>query len=650
MSAHDIGNNLTVSVHTFSGLNIAQREELFDAIKPSWDQFEDVCHTIVEASRIDLYEDTIKTVQETEDNPDYVVIISLHDYVLGYLLAKEQTFSLPEDMPTQITTDVKNMQANYIFNHNKSMRINLMCAREQSGVGQQLIKVCKGLGRTHGCASLHLQAIPSTIGFYKSVGFVPYQEKEVACWEQYSDPFANKFEVAIRKMEATIAASLPEDICLPADTMSQEQIDTRYDEVRREIDASDRIILAGIEKSRLVDLSTIKKWATAADFKPLLQMVTIDVFSLLHPDTVPMSYCLIDSYNGGGGGGSGGGGDDVMTEAEKLDKFGFVVMGNDVFTDPQHKKDLLEEASNFPEFKPGVEKFVMGGFAALGNPSSYHNPVVRRMRQWAMGIVVPRLFVPLVEKTGVDYNLEKYMDRMTIRIPGEKATPESYHRDESKFASGNDRVFGGWINLDNTSQWFHCSPKTHMKNALTHSGFNKIEEDEEKEQCRRFTHKIEIPPGHILVFYENMIHTVVSKNITSKMVRLHMGWRLTTSTGMRDEVRKAIDDQGVPLIKSGQKPPMYSPMHIGPKEATARLIDWSEKSLKPICLETKTWQSGDNKGQTYTIVHKYMKSLKEYGFPLYPQYSDDERNMYQPSKSWTLLKPGSISEYHEFNL
>ena len=645
MSAHDIGKNLSVSVHTFSGLNGAQRSALFAKIKPAWDQFEEVCGTVVEASRIDIHKDAIKTVQDTEDNADYVVIISLHDYVLGYLLAKEQTFSLSEEMPPAITQDVKNMHANHVFDHNKSMRINLMCAREQSGVGHQLIEVCKGLGRTHRCASLHLQAIPSALGFYRSMGFVPYQEKEVACWEQYSDPFSNKFEYAIRKLEAAIGASFP--------NLSQAEIDQHYDEFRKNIDASNRIVLAGIEKSRIVHLSTIKKWVTIANFKTLLQMVTIDVFSLLHPDTIPMSHCLLDSYNSGGGGSGGAGSGSVaaMTEVDHLDKFGFVVLANDVFTDPQHRADLLTEASNFPEYLPGVQKFVMGGFAALGNPSSFHNPVVRRMRQWAMGIVIPRLFVPLIDRTGVDYKVEKYIDRMTIRIPGEKATPETYHRDESEFASGNDRVFGGWINLDSTSQWFHCTPKTHMKNATSHAGFNLITDDEDLlEQCRKFTHKIEIPPGHILVFYENMIHTVVGKETTSTMVRLHLGWKLTTSTGMREEVKKAIDDQGVPLIKSGQQPPMYSPMHIGPGRGTANLIKWSQDYLKPICLETKTWKSGVNEGQTYTIVHKYMKSLKAYGLTRYDEYSEDERNMYQPSNSWTLLKPGSQDEYHTFHL
>lgn len=655
MSAHDIGNNLAVSVHTFKGLNEAARSALLEEIKPFWDQFEEVCGTVVEACCIDIYKDAMKTAQDVEDdadNADHVVIVSLHDYVLGYLLAKEQTLSLSEDM----TQDVKHMKAKYDFHHNKSMRINLMCAREQSGVGQQLIEVCKGLGRTKQCASLHLQAIPSALGFYKSVGFVPYQEKEVACWER-SDPISDKFHFAIMKMVKNIGQSFPE-----ADAMNQAEIDLRYDQFKNEIDASNRIMLSGIENSRLVSLSTMKKWVTNANFKRMLQMVAMDVFSLLHPDTIPASLCLIDSYksgvggsSGSSGGGSGGGsGDhgDAMNDVDKLNEFGFVVLDNDVFINAQHKEDLMDETSRFREYKPGatVKKFVMGGFAALGNPSSYHNPVVRRMRQWAMGIVIPRLFTPLIEKTGVHYNVEKYMDRMTIRVEGESATTESYHRDESKYASGNDLVFGGWINLDSTSQWFHCVPKTHMKNALSHSGFAIITDKEEKQKLKKFTYKIEIPPGHILVFYENMIHEVVSKEATETMVRLHLGWRLTTSTGMNEEVKKAIDDQGVPPIKSGQMAPMYSPMHIGPVDATNRLLQWSEDSFEPQCLVTRVFQNGKRKGQSYTTVHRHMKSLKDYGFTMYDEYGEDERKIYQPSSSWRLLKPGSTSEYHDIHL
>ena len=59
-----------------------------------------------------------------------------------------------------------------------------------------------------------------------------------------------------------------------------------------------------------------------------------------------------------------------------------------------------------------------------------------------MVIVVNHLFKEFVRKSGKPYNLEQFMERMTIRVPGEKPSAESFHRDESKVASGDDKMFG----------------------------------------------------------------------------------------------------------------------------------------------------------------------------------------------------------------
>lgn len=79
---------------------------------------------------------------------------------------------------------------------------------------------------------------------------------------------------------------------------------------------------------------------------------------------------------------------------------------------------------------------MVGGFSALGNPSSYHNPVVRTYREWAMAIVIEKVFRETVAKKKAmdsrDWKLEQKVERMTIRNPGQSASPESWHRDEAK--------------------------------------------------------------------------------------------------------------------------------------------------------------------------------------------------------------------------
>ena len=45
------------------------------------------------------------------------------------------------------------------------------------------------------------------------------------------------------------------------------------------------------------------------------------------------------------------------------------------------RKEFLSECNNFQEFKPNCNTFVLGGFGALGNPSSFHNLFVRQTRK-----------------------------------------------------------------------------------------------------------------------------------------------------------------------------------------------------------------------------------------------------------------------------
>ena len=335
------------------------------------------------------------------------------------------------------------------------------------------------------------------------------------------------------------------------------------------------------------------------------------------------------------------------TNVDHLEQHGYVVLPTNTFSDPMHKRELIDTASAFPEFLPGTTKFVMGGFAAFGNPSSFHNLTVRKFRQWAMSIVIDRLFRPLIHQTGKNYNLEQCMERMTIRVVGEKPSAESWHRDESKIASGDDKVFGGWINLDDTPQFFSCVPGTHYRDATSHRGFAPIEKSK-FEECREKSVLVTIPPGSILVFYENIIHEVMSKKATRVMARVHLGWRLTTSLGMRPEMVETIVNQGISMIKSGQTPPMYAKLHA--VNWIEKLQVWSQKNVHPRCLVERTLRTGKRAGETFVIVERHMKSLVEYGFPMYPKYSSDELRVYQPSRSWKLLVPGSDSEYTEVHI
>ncbi len=99
--------------------------------------------------------------------------------------------------------------------------------------------------------------------------------------------------------------------------------------------------------------------------------------------------------------------------------------------------------------------------------------------------------------------------------------------------------------------------------------------------------------------------------------------------------------QGVPAIKSGQMPVMYSANHGSAflnKEFTLTtgyldtLIGWS-RNFKESCLVNKVHGVT---GQNYKVVSRVLPSLVEAGLPLYPEYDDTEKNVLVPSNRFSL--------------
>ena len=335
-----------------------------------------------------------------------------------------------------------------------------------------------------------------------------------------------------------------------------------------------------------------------------------------------------------------------MSLADKLERDGVCVVLNDTFSDPRYREKLLLEATKFPEFLPGTEQFVVGGFAALGNPSSFHNPVVRTYREWAHWIVVEKVFRETVANKKAqdsrDWKLEQTVDRMTIREKGQTPSKETWHRDEAKIqTTPDDLLYGGWINLDPVPQYFSCVLGSHKTGVSTNGGFVKVSKEESKKiKDQKLSTKIEIPPGGILLFSENIIHEVLSRKLKYRMVRLHTAWRLTPGPSvMSEELRDQFERQAPVTIKSGQSPPMYPTLSW--VNWTKKLQDWSVRNMKPECLEERTMAGGKRKGETFTVVHRHMKGLGEYGLKKYKSYSGRELKIYRPGKSWLLRVPGT---------
>jgi len=323
-----------------------------------------------------------------------------------------------------------------------------------------------------------------------------------------------------------------------------------------------------------------------------------------------------------------------MNKSNKLINEGFLVINPKWMTNElriELRDEFVQTCRTFPEFhSPKDDIYVLGGFSALGNPGSFHNPFVRKLRQWVMWSVVP-----VLKRLANGRKLEQVMDRMMFRTNGKVIAGETWHRDEAPKADDTDDVFGGWINLDATSNFFSCIPGTH-KGVSKHSGFGKEKITDGYSINKK---RVEVPPGHIIVFYERILHEVnKTKAPNEGITRLFLGWRLThDGSSILENLEDICKSQGVPRLKSYQIPAMYSVYH---KIVWVDMLLSFSETFQKECLALQ-----HVKGNEVSIVPMYMSSLKSMGLSMYPRYKSSERAIYTPNTKWKLVFPGSDERY-----
>ena len=287
---------------------------------------------------------------------------------------------------------------------------------------------------------------------------------------------------------------------------------------------------------------------------------------------------------------------------------------------------FLSEQKEFILSNKDTTKYVMGGFGAFGNPSSFHHEEVRKLR-----LSIYYHMLPYFKKTFSGQYLECIVDRFAKREPGTSVSPESWHRDISNVdkkkkihGEPGDSIYGGWVNLDETNtQYFTCVPSTHMEDIVG-SGFAKITKadiplyNSKKE-------KISVPPNHLIIFNEKLVHAVTPSKIKTDTYRLFMKYRITSNPSCplfpAAEISKIIDEQGVFPLSLEQMPPMYSKMHM---------VNWRDRvaefslNFHPQFLEKKKLKT-ETEMRSYVV--RFMPSLKEAGLELFSPYSEEEKNM-----------------------
>lgn len=352
------------------------------------------------------------------------------------------------------------------------------------------------------------------------------------------------------------------------------------------------------------------------------------------------------------------------TLAQELYEFGVTVITDTWLTDriEEFQERWEEMVAEFPEYRD-TTRLVKGGFMALGNPSSFHHPLPRLTREWAMSCIVPLMAEYRTRLDDDKEFLEQLIDRMMDRNPGVKVSAESWHRDEAIFApkKGGDGIlpgdltFGGWQNFERDNEYFSCVIGTHLigqRGKDTGKGFNRLTKDEVREfsDDPRRRH-IEIPPGAIIIFNENIVHEVVPIVKKHHVRRIFLGWRLTNGEEpMFKDNMDRFDRQAPFRIKSGQEAAMWPSCSWIYTRQREDLATWSEQTFVDEVLEDKIFKQGTPEEQVFRVVPRYMAGLEDYGLPKFTEYTDDELRLYIPGNVWEVLAPGQDEEVVELQL
>jgi hypothetical protein len=335
----------------------------------------------------------------------------------------------------------------------------------------------------------------------------------------------------------------------------------------------------------------------------------------------------------------------------------------------EHKQNKTMKKGNNGLTVP-LNRYGLGGTSFLGAPSVFHNPVSRQIRMSALIHLVPMVFSPYVHKYLRDqrhkYRLEVVPDRVMVRPKGDEAAAESWHRDVAPATVDGDIVFGGWLNLDlphgtdDGSQTFSCVPSTHRfaKDDVTGMGFAKLSKAELEAHAGKET-KVKIPPGHVLIFAENLVHEVVKKKRPDyTTVRQFLGWALTKRKEKsilvdidgrrltRENIETLCRDNAVIPLKSGQYPPMYPEMYHLHRNNRVPLLQFVAYNLVPNALRFSFNKQASKKkdpvkyGRPINLDYRRsFKSLREMGVPLHPEYTVPELRMLMPQSHWDITDP-----------
>jgi hypothetical protein len=266
----------------------------------------------------------------------------------------------------------------------------------------------------------------------------------------------------------------------------------------------------------------------------------------------------------------------------------------------------------------------------LANPSSFHHPFVRLMRR----VIKDEVMKMMKEFTLEGYRLESLFDSLCIHGKGLGIPPmKSWHQETytDKYSDRNEMIppikdtdfmFSGWLNCDvHTTQLFHCIPGSHHIHAKMAVDFSSMD-------CLQ----LGVPPGCLLVYDQRIIQKRPQERLTANpSYRFYATHRLTKDTLplMHEYIQAWVVKQGVPRIRVGEKPAMFSVSHFTSVHFPRSLLrSWCERTFHPNVLSVMQ-DSLPTHVVTFSVPtankqDRTMTSLYDYGLPMYIPYSEKD--------------------------
>ena len=360
-----------------------------------------------------------------------------------------------------------------------------------------------------------------------------------------------------------------------------------------------------------------------------------------------------------------------LEQAQYLIRHGYIIVkGVDGASLRKKLEEMMMAAPEFidhPSFEEvTVERgYILGGTAFAGSPSVFNNEVSLRWHDETAAYLM-EMIQALAGLSGIrEVKLARILhDRIQIRPAGATASAESFHRDLPGMMQEEEWCIGGFQNCDAGNQYFCGVKGSHTLTTPSGAGFSKIDQAGQKEYKARLAAqanqhdtdskgKIIVPPGHLILFFSNMVHAVNASKVPYTSVKIFFGLRLTPhiSTGMVGIDKRPLTYEAVVArmkandvipLGSGQTPAFYPGMyHVFPETLLPKAEVFVERMLVPGAMRYPIREA--NSRHDYT---RSVKSLAELGLPLYT-YRQDQFEAMLPQREVRIMnyKTGEIDTY-----